>query len=195
MPTDARLEKLTRAAAGRQTGLTVVLQDIQDPHNVMAICRSCDAFGIQQVYLIFENTPAFNPRRIGKASSSSANKWLDFSTYGSTAECVDALRAERYTLIATALDDRAESVFEATLPEERIALWVGNEHAGLTPEAVAAADRTLMIPMAGMVQSLNVSVATAICLYEVTRQRRAEGRIVALDAEAGARLVADFAGR
>lgn len=173
LPTDItpeRYEKMQKVAAARQRGV-VVIEDVTDPHNAEAVVRTADAFGFQSVYLIFENQPAFDPRNTGKFSSSSANKWVDFHLYRSTTACLTHLKAQGYTLIATALTASAENIFTTDLTTPRIALLFGNEYTGLSPTALALADRTLTIPMRGMVKSLNLSVTAAICLYEITRQR------------------------
>jgi tRNA (guanosine-2'-O-)-methyltransferase len=174
MHTERRRERLIQVARARQQG-AIVLQDIHDPHNAEAVFRSADALGFQRICLIFERGEPFDPRRIGKVSSASANKWLDFETYSGTEQCLEQLRAEGYETVATVLDPEAESIFGAELKRPRTALLFGNEHRGLSEQAVALADRRLRIPMPGMVESLNLSVTAAICLYELTRQRRARG--------------------
>ena len=174
MPTPERMQRYREVAEGRQQGV-VVLEDIHDPHNAEAVFRSCDAFGFQRVCLIFDEEEPFDPRRVGKLSSSSANKWLDFEVYTSARECLDTLHGEGFEVVATVAAGRAEELFAAELTAPRIALLLGNENRGLSPQAVRLADRRITIPMAGMVRSLNLSVTAAIALYELTRQRRAAG--------------------
>jgi tRNA (guanosine-2'-O-)-methyltransferase len=174
MRTPEREEKLRAAVARRQRGI-VVFEDIHDPHNAEAVLRTCDAFGFQRAAFIFDQQPSFNPQRIGKASSSSANKWLDYETHGSARECVESLHGRGYEVVATVVADDAESIFEAGLTAPEIAIMFGNEHTGLSEDVVRLADRRLTIPMAGMVRSLNLSVSAALVLYEVTRQRQAVG--------------------
>ncbi len=174
MPTPEQVKRFREVAEGRQQGV-VVLEDIHDPHNAEAVFRSCDAFGFQRVCLVFDQEEPFDPRRVGKLTSSSANKWLDFDVYSSARECLDALHRDGYEVIATVAEAEAEAIFEADLTASGIAVMLGNEQRGLSAEAVALADRRLTIPMAGMVRSLNLSVTAAIVLYEVTRQRRQAG--------------------
>ncbi len=174
MPTPERVQRYRDVAARRQRGV-VVLEDIHDPHNAEAVFRSCDAFGFQRVCLIFDEEEPFDPRRVGKLSSSSANKWLDFEVYSSAKECLDVLHGEGFEVVATVAEGEAEEVFAAELTAPRIAVMLGNENRGLSHEAVALADRRLTIPMAGMVRSLNLSVTAAIVLFEVTRQRGQAG--------------------
>ena len=171
MPTDQRLNKLKRIAAQRQAGLTVIIEDVFDPHNLGAISRSCDAFGIQEIHVIFETLPAFDPKEVGKNSSTATNKWLTYRIHHSTETALRALKGEGWQIVAAAIDPAAESIFEADLCAPRIALLFGNEKTGLSPTALALADRLVTIPMRGIAQSMNVSVSAALCLYEVTRQR------------------------
>ncbi len=168
-----RLKKFELVAKNRQAGLALVLEDIHDPHNAAAILRTCDGLGIQDVYVIFEKEKYYNIRRIGKVSSSSANKWLTFHIFRSTKECFAELKRKKYEIIATTLDKKSENASRTTLLTPRLALVVGNEHRGISETAAKLADRKLYLPMAGFVQSFNVSVTTALFLYEITRQRRA----------------------
>lgn len=171
MASQRRIDKIVSVVSQRQAGLVVVIEDVHDPHNAEAIFRTCDAFGVQHVYLIFEREPAWNPQKIGKQSSSSAHKWLTFHIFRSTRECLQHLKGEGYTLMATTLADPARSLFKTRCGVAPLALLVGNEHSGLSSEALSLADLKVKLPMRGMVESLNVSVATALFLYEITRQR------------------------
>lgn len=192
MPTDRRLTKMNAVARTRQQGI-LVLEDIYDPHNAIAVFRSCDAFGIQQIYIIFDEQAPFDPEIIGKATSSSANKWLDFKFFDSAQACIDELHQDGYEVIGTVLSDSVESLYEADLTNPKIALMMGNENRGLSEKAIALADRHLIIPMSGMVQSLNLSVSAAICLFELSRQRHAHGiEEFLLSAETQEALLADF---
>lgn len=187
-----RREKIERVVQERQRGVTVVLEDIHDPHNVAAILRTCDAFGIQNIVCVYEKEEYVNPKRVGKASSSSANKWLDFTIYRSSVECAQALKAQGYRLFVTMLDETAASLYDTDMSIEPIALVFGNEHAGVSTVMCQASDVKLYIPMKGMVQSLNVSVTAAICIVELSRQRQASGKNFSLPASAQERLINDF---
>ncbi|MCL5774970.1 MAG: RNA methyltransferase [Patescibacteria group bacterium] len=171
MPTKNRTERIRHVAFQRQEGV-VVLEDIHDPHNAAAVLRTCEAFGFQKVYFIFEKQKKFNPRKIGKATSSSANKWLDFQMFDSTEKCLKDLKKQGYATYATVLDKGAGSLFKTHFPKPKIALLFGNEHSGLSKKAVNMADKKIYIPMGGFVQSLNLSVSAAICLFELSRQRQ-----------------------
>jgi len=169
---DRRAEKFRRVLERRQSDLTVVLENIHDPHNVSAILRSCDAVGVLRVELLYtvEKFP-----KIGRKSSSSANKWLERRKHTSVAECYACLRQEGFRIYATRLGEAARSLYELDL-HGPAALVFGNEHRGVSDEAAAQADGNFHIPMMGMIQSLNVSVAAAVALYEALRQRLNAGK-------------------
>ena len=171
MPTEERLHKLERVARQRQPGFTVVIEDVFDPHNLGAIARSCDAFGIQEINVIFETHPEFNPKEVGKNSSTATNKWLNYRVHHDTERSLRKLKAEGWHLVATTLDPAAESIFTVDLCHPQIALLFGNEKDGLSTKALALADRCVTIPMRGIAQSMNVSVSAALFIYEATRQR------------------------
>ena len=158
----------------RQRGI-VVLEDLRDFHNAGAVMRTCDAFGLQRVGLVFERVRTFDPVVDCRDASVSTSLWLDFETSRSSEAMLGGLKSRGYTLVATALDDRAEPLDEARLDEPDIALLFGNEHRGLSGLAVEMADRVVRVPMSGMVQSLNLSVTAALVVAEMNRQRRARG--------------------
>jgi tRNA (guanosine-2'-O-)-methyltransferase len=169
-----RLDKIRRVLSTRQPDLTVVMENVHDPHNVSAILRSCDAVGIMRVELLYtvEKFP-----RIGRKSSSSANKWLEWRKHRSVDSCYDSLRQEGFTIHATHLGNASMSLYDLDLTK-KIALVFGNEHRGVSEEAASKADGNFQIPMIGMIQSLNVSVACAVSLYEALRQRLVKGDLV-----------------
>lgn len=189
MISEKRLAKFKKVARQRQSGLALVLEDIHDPHNAAAILRTCDGLGIQDVYFIFEKEKAYNPKKVGKVTSSSANKWLTFHIYRSTKECFRELKKQKYEICATTLRPGAEDVTAADLTAKKIALVVGNEHRGISETAAALADRLLYFPMQGFVESFNVSVSAAIFLYEIVRQR---GGRRSYSKKEAAKLLADF---
>lgn len=170
--TQRRMEKFRRVLALRQPDLTVVMENIHDPHNVSAVLRSCDAVGVLGVNLLYtvESFP-----RIGRKSSSSASKWIERRKFMSVDECYGTLRAEGYRIHATRLTNHASSLYDLDLTRP-VALVFGNEHRGVSEEAGEKADGNFHVPMMGMIQSLNVSVAAAVSLYEALRQRVALGR-------------------
>jgi tRNA (guanosine-2'-O-)-methyltransferase len=147
--------------------MTVVMENIHDPHNVSAVLRSCDAAGVMELQLIYTDTDFPD---IGKKSSASAKKWVELRQFKNVKDCYKKLHEEGFTIYATHLEEKATSLFEIDLTK-KVAIVVGNEHKGVSPEAARSADGILQIPMFGMIQSLNVSVATAVILFEAVRQR------------------------
>lgn len=193
--TQERLEKLEKVASQRQKGLILVLEDIHFPSNAQAMFRSAEAFGVLDVFLIFEKEKVFNPAKAEKEVSSSGYKWLNFHYFDTSRACFEQLKKDGYSIVVTALNDGAENLYTANIFEEKIALVMGNEPHGVSEVAMEMADRVLMMPMLGLVQSLNVSVSCGIFLYEITRQRYPEllkYRLSTIEQEA---LVKDFASR
>jgi tRNA (guanosine-2'-O-)-methyltransferase len=171
MRTERRLQKIRRVLRQRQADLTVVLENIHDPHNVSAILRSADAVGIAEVHLVYttEELP-----KIGRKSSASASKWVARRRYRSVGECYSSLRKQGFRIYASQLDSQSLCLFDLNL-KNKVALVFGNEHRGVSVEAAASADTRFKIPMYGMIESLNVSVACAVSLYEALRQRLTHG--------------------
>ncbi|MEK6551867.1 MAG: TrmH family RNA methyltransferase [Bacteroidota bacterium] len=169
--TDERLQKIIEAAVARQFSLRVVMENIHDPHNVSAIFRTCDAVGVPKISLLytFESFP-----RISKTSSSSANKWIEVEKFNDTKNCYDELRKQGFKIYASMLNKNAKNIYDIDLTK-KITLVFGNEKRGVSPEAEKLSDETFYIPMRGMIQSLNVSVAAAVTLYEAQRQRVLKG--------------------
>ncbi len=167
MPTARRLQKMERVLRNRQLDLRVVCENIHDPHNVSAILRTCDAAGVGMVHLLYthEEFP-----QLGKKSSASAKKWIDIQRHRSFEELQQALHRDGITIYATHLGERAISIYDVDWTQPS-AIIMGNEHRGVSDEALAIADANVYIPQFGMIESLNVSVATAIILYEAVRQR------------------------
>jgi len=177
--TDKRFTKIRNVVEKRQKNFTIVLENIHDPHNVSAILRSADAVGIDKVYLIY-NTNKFP--RIGKTSSGSAKKWITLERFSNVKDCFDKLKSEKYKIYSTHLSDHKKnySLYDLNLTQ-KIALLFGNEHTGVSEEVKELSDRNFLIPMYGMIQSLNVSVAVAVSLYEALRQRELKGKYVRSD--------------
>ncbi|MGE5497385.1 MAG: TrmH family RNA methyltransferase [Syntrophothermus sp.] len=168
---EQRLNKITSAVRSRQFSLRVVLENIHDPHNVSAILRTCDAVGVSKVSLLYtiEKFP-----KVNKHSSASANKWVQRDRFSSVDECYADLRSQGFKIYASALTNHSISLYDIDFTQ-KTAIVMGNEHRGVTDEAAERADGVFLIPMHGMVQSLNVSVATAVILYEAQRQRLMKG--------------------
>lgn len=169
--TQRRIERMKNVLAKRQDDLTLILANIHDPHNVSAIYRSCDAFGVSCVHLYYTNT-AFPA--LGLKTSASARKWVETMRHRNSEEMIAHLRKRNFQIIASSLqeDSRPLRNWNFTKPT---AIIMGNEHSGVPEELAASADGSLYIPMYGMIQSLNVSVAAAVILAEAARQREEAG--------------------
>ena len=169
--TERRLNKIINVVKARQHSLRVVIENVHDPHNVSAIFRTCDAVGVSKISLLYthEKFP-----KISRISSSSANKWIEKEHFSNTEECFTSLKKEGFKIYSTLLDENAKNIYDIDFTE-KVAIVMGNEHRGVSEEAAKLSDGTIYIPMRGMIQSLNVSVAAAVTLYEAQRQRMLKG--------------------
>ncbi len=166
------MEKIRWVLARRQNDLTLVLANIHDPHNVSAIYRSCDAFGVPRVHLYYTDTafPALSGR-----SSASARKWVETQRHQTPTTLKGALKERGCRILVTSCSPSARPFNEWDLAEPT-AVIMGNEHGGVAAELLDMADGEMYIPMFGMIQSFNVSVAAAVILAEASRQRQRAGR-------------------
>lgn len=170
--TPARKEKLERVLRHRQPDLTVVLENVFDPHNISAVMRSCESVGIQDIYVL--NTRIPRHKKWGSRSSSSAAKWLSVHSFSDTPACFSAIRSKYDLILTTYLEGDASDLYAIDFTRS-VALVFGNEHSGVSEEVRALADGNFVIPQQGIIQSLNISVACAVTIYEAYRQKKAAG--------------------
>lgn len=170
--TGERTERLETVLNKRQPDLTVVLENVFDPHNISAVMRTCDAVGIQDIYILNNKIPPH--KKWGAKSSSSAAKWLTIHQFTDAEECFTALRKNFSKIYTTHLSSDAVTLHELNLTEP-VALVFGNEHNGVSDEIIAMADGNFIIPQVGIIRSLNISVACAVTLYEAFRQKNNAG--------------------
>ncbi len=170
--TPERKDKLIQVLSKRQPDITVVLENVFDPHNISAVMRTCDAVGIQEIYILTTKIPRH--KKWGARSSSSAAKWLTIHSFDNTEACFSALRARYSRILTTHLSSDAISLHAIDMTQS-IALVFGNEHSGVSEEIRALADGNFVIPQVGIIRSLNISVACAVTLYEAYRQKEAAG--------------------
>ncbi|SOU86598.1 TrmH family RNA methyltransferase [Tenacibaculum dicentrarchi] len=169
--TDKRKETFNRVLNERTRHFTVVLEDIYQPHNASAVVRSCDIFGIQDVYAIENRFTNKVSRHVAKGSQ----KWLNINRYkedgDNTKACLQDLRAKGYQIIGTTphTDSCVLSDFDVT---KKSAFVFGAEKDGISDYIKQEADGFLKIPMVGFTESLNISVAAAITLNDVTARLR-----------------------
>ena len=166
--TPERSDRLTNVLSKRQPGLTVVLENVSDPHNISAVMRTCDAVGIQDIYIL-NSTIAAHEKWSAKTSSSAA-KWLTIHQYTDVKECFEAVRKNFDKIYITHLSSDAVGLYDLDLTE-KTALVFGNEHSGVSDEIISLADGNFIIPQVGIIKSLNISVACAVSLYEAYRQK------------------------
>ncbi|NCN05950.1 MAG: RNA methyltransferase [Spirochaetales bacterium] len=169
--TPERLSKMHRVVAERTRYLTVVLEDIFQPHNASAVLRSCDAFGVQDVHIIEDR----NSYQVNPDVELGTSQWLTLQRYKGedpTVKAITALKSRGYRIVATS--PRTDGYTLANLPIHQgpIALMFGTELTGLTPTALELADDFVTIPMFGFVESFNISVSAALCLYDITTRLR-----------------------
>ena len=171
--TPERHYKIETISKERTRYITVVLEDVYQAHNISAVLRSCDGFGIQDVHIIEDR----NPFTVTKEISKGASQWLSIQKYkaqegNDTEATFTQLRNEGYTIVA--MTPHAEDMLIEDLPlDTKIALVFGTEFRGLSDYALKEADAYVKVPMYGFTESFNISVAAAISLYELTKRLRA----------------------
>ena len=170
--TNERRQKIEKVLSHRQNDLTVVLENVFDPHNISAAMRSCDAVGVQEVYVL--NTKIPRHQKWGERSSASAAKWLTIHQFDNLDACMAVLRKKYQKILTTHLSTDAVGLYEVNFIPS-VALVFGNEHAGVSDDFRNRADGNFIIPQVGMIQSLNISVACAVTLYEAFRQKEKAG--------------------
>ena len=160
-----RLARLAAVADARLGSVAVVLESVIDPHNTAAVMRTSDAHGIGEVHMIEQGTKPLLAKRVTRG----CERWMDVMIHGSTPPCVEGLRARGYELWLA--DMSGTATLEQVALRPKVALVFGNEHLGASAEMRAACTGTFAVPMRGMVESLNVSVAAGIALHAVTKDR------------------------
>jgi tRNA (guanosine-2'-O-)-methyltransferase len=171
--TPERYERLVSVLNKRQHDLCVVLENVFDPHNISAVMRTCDAVGVQEIFVL--NTKIPRHKKFGARSSSSAAKWLTVHQFTDAAACFAALRTKYDRILTTHLSSDAVDLYKVDFAATSIALVFGNEHSGVSDEIRALADGNFVIPQVGIIRSLNISVACAVSLYEAYRQKTVAG--------------------
>jgi len=170
--TPERREKIQTVLSKRQNDITIVLENVFDPHNISAVMRTCDAVGVQEVYVL--NTKIPRHKKWGAKSSSSAAKWLTVYQFENAEECFSELKKKYSKILTTHLSSDAVNLYQIDLTQP-VALVFGNEHSGVSEEIRNLADGNFIIPQAGIIRSLNISVACAVTLYEAYRQKALAG--------------------
>ncbi|BET95228.1 tRNA (guanosine(18)-2'-O)-methyltransferase TrmH [Xenorhabdus taiwanensis] len=165
-----RYARICQMMAMRQPDLTICLEEVHKPHNVSAVIRTADAVGIHQIHAIW---PA-EQLRTQLSSAAGSNSWVQVKTHSTIEQAIHQFKSDGMQVLATHLSDKAVD-FRQIDYTKPTCIIMGQEKKGISKQAIALADHDIIIPMAGMVQSLNVSVASALILYEAQRQRQLAG--------------------
>jgi tRNA (guanosine-2'-O-)-methyltransferase len=166
MVSERRLERMTDVLAQRLVHVRCAIEAVHHRHNVSAILRTCDSLGVHRVDLVSSERFKVSP-----GAARGAERWLDLTKHDDPTVAIRAIQAEGYRVYVADLSD--DAVEPRGIPLDRpCCLWFGAEHAGVSPEATAAADGVVMLPMRGFAQSLNVSVAAALILSQVADRSR-----------------------
>jgi tRNA (guanosine-2'-O-)-methyltransferase len=170
--TPERKQRLLSVINRRQVNLTVLLENVFDPHNISAVLRSCDAVGIQNVYVL--NTKLPPHQRWGYRSSSGAYKWVTVHQFTNLETCIAEIRKKYQTILTSSLNHDSVGLYKIDFTKS-MALVFGNENTGVSKEIQQVCDGNFMIPQVGMIRSLNISVACAVTIYEAYRQKELAG--------------------
>lgn len=165
-----RFQKIQQVLKARQTDLTLCLEEVHKPNNVSAVIRTADAAGLHKIHAVWPK----QAMRTLTHTSAGARNWVEVETHNSSQQAFAELKAQGMQILVTNLSDNAVDFREIdyTLPT---AIVLGGEKHGISEQALQMADQDIIIPMVGMVQSLNVSVASALILFEAQRQRQLKG--------------------
>lgn len=167
---ERRYRRICQMMAMRQPDLTLCLEEIHKPHNVSAIVRSADAVGIHKIHAIWPDQQV----KLSVSSAAGSNSWVKVISHQSTESAITQIKSQGMQILVTNLSDTAVDFREIDYTRPTC-IMVGQEKTGISGKALALADQHIIIPMVGMVQSLNVSVASALILYEAQRQRQLAG--------------------
>ncbi|MGG2143007.1 tRNA (guanosine(18)-2'-O)-methyltransferase TrmH [Symbiopectobacterium sp. RP] len=163
--TPERYARIQEMLTSRQPDLTVCMEQVHKPHNISAVIRTADAVGVHEVHAVW---PTSRMRTL-LSSAAGSNSWVQVKTHRTIADAVSHLKTQGMQILATNLSAKAVDFREVDYTRPTCIL-LGQEKTSITQEALALADQDIIIPMIGMVQSLNVSVASALILYEAQRQ-------------------------
>ena len=189
--TDARKQRFAQVLGQRTNWVTAVTEDLFDPHNISAVLRSCDGFGIQSAHIIEVN----NPYRVSPGVAKGAAKWLDIERHTDTIHALRDLKSRGFAICCTT--PHTDDTTPEELPLDRpVALVFGSEGPGITDAARAEADHFVRIPMFGFTESFNISVAAALTLQTITRRvREREDLYWRVPTEEHPRILGDWASR
>jgi tRNA (guanosine-2'-O-)-methyltransferase len=165
-----RYQRLKQVLDRRQLDLTVLMENVQKSHNLSAIVRTCDAVGIDRIHAVYDrqNAPTYSITARG------SQKWVNRQIHPDLNTAIDYLRQQKFSIYAAHFSERVVDYREVDYTQPT-AILLGAERWGVSEEAAKLVDGHIVIPMLGMVKSLNVSVAAAVILFEAQRQRTEAG--------------------
>ncbi|MGL2966029.1 TrmH family RNA methyltransferase [Flavobacterium sp. XGLA_31] len=165
--TDNRKERFAAVLANRTNHFTIAMEDVYQLHNTSAVMRSCEVFGIQELNVVEQKFG----KRIDSEIAMGAQKWVDVNRFSNNQNCIDAVKAKGYQIIATTPHNDSCMLSDFDI-SKRSAIFFGTEKAGLSEEVLAQADGFIKIPMVGFTESLNISVSAAIIIQDITTRLR-----------------------
>ncbi len=168
--TPERLERINNMLNHRQPDLTVCMEGVHKHHNLAAVVRTCDAIGVSDVHAVWKS----KEMQVRGGSAAGSQNWVDVHNYSDTSTAIGELKKQGMQVLVTNLSDSAVDFREIDYTKPT-AIILGQEKFGASEKALELADQDIIIPMVGMVQSLNVSVACSVVLYEAQRQRQLAG--------------------
>ena len=170
MTTERRLRKIKEVLSRRQRDLRVFVANVKNEHNFSAILRTCDAVGVMYVHYYYEGKDL----PINRGITIGAEKWVHLIREEDTLKALQRLKEEGFQIVATHLSAKSVDFRDVDYTKPTVVV-LGNEYRGVSEDVLRVANVNILIPMYGMVQSLNVSVANAVILYEAQRQRLKAG--------------------
>ena len=165
-----RYNRIQTVLKARQPDLTLCLEEVHKPNNVSAVIRTADAAGVHKIHAVWPN----ESMRTLSHTSAGARNWVEVDTHSNIESAIDVFKTQNMQIVATNLSDNAID-FRQVDYTKPTAIILGGEKHGISRKALTLSDQDIVIPMVGMVQSLNVSVASALILFEAQRQRQLAG--------------------
>jgi tRNA (guanosine-2'-O-)-methyltransferase len=170
---EPRVKKIEEYYKNKLKDVEILVDNVWDPHNVAALSRTADGLGIAKINLYYTYNKFPDLEHVGKKSSSSANKWIRYERIDNLNAFVSAKKKEGFVFVGADLGKGAERIDNFVF-SDKVILVLGSESKGLSAEVMKICDKLVFIPMVGMVESYNISVAAGMILYELFRQKGKE---------------------
>ncbi len=184
---NSRRKKLTEFYyKNKISNIEILIDNVWDPHNVAAVSRTADGLGISTIHLYYSYNTCPALVREGHKSSAGVVRWMHYNPIEDLQNFVQARKAQGYTFLASQKVSGAKDLTRYEFPP-KVILMLGSESRGLSPELQTVSDLNLYIPMVGMAESYNISVAAALMMYEIFKQRKADLDLETLESLRGKR--------